>query len=95
MKAFSKITGLILGLIGFTALLGVVQTVIPDMSGTFYNTMTSFTNTTHLGSGAVTLAGNAPTWFGYLWVLVPILVAIGVISGLLYMNKGRRRGRYR
>ena len=86
-----KITGLIVGIVLMVVLFSVAQSVIPTGATAFYNLMhTGLSNTTVLGTGAVSLATSMPGWVGYFWVLGPFTLVITLILGFFAL-KGRRR----
>lgn len=88
-----KIVGLVISVVMLVVLLGVSQTVIPQGAGATYNLFSNLNNATHLGTGAVTLAGNIPSYTGWFWVLGPFVLVIAVVLGVFMA--GRKKGGYR
>lgn len=77
-KYLSIAIGIVLALVGITVIANVGQTTIPDASEAYYNLANGY-NATAIGTGATSLATSSTGWLGYLWVLLPFVLIVGLV----------------
>lgn len=73
--------GLVIGLIGLQMITSVAQETIPDASESYYNLANGY-NATAIGDGANSLATSSTSWLGYMWVVLPFALVVGLIVRL-------------
>lgn len=86
----ATVLSVVLMVIGTVVLLEVADELFPTAYTATYNIANNMSqDTTELGAGPASLAGNVATWQGYMWVLVLIAITFGPPVALIaYVSFG-------
>lgn len=82
MAGINKYLGIALSivfaLVGLVMVLNVSGSIIPTASTAYYDLATTY-NASVVGTGPAALATSSVDWMGYLWVILPFALAVGLI----------------
>lgn len=82
---------LVLGLVFARMAFPIMGDMITGAATAYHNMTDDMSSHTDVyGTEAATFAGDSDNYLGWLWVIAPFLIAVGVILALVYAGRGRR-----